>query len=103
MIRDLDDKGLEFLFVTSFLSPLSYCLFFVASSLSPHLACFLARLGALRSASCQSPSFPLQRFGGPDYRSSYLWCGVDGKRSYYRLVKMVPVERADELFEVLDC
>ena len=42
MIRDLDDKGLGQNSDSS-LSPLPYCLFFVASSLLPHLARFLAR------------------------------------------------------------
>ena len=43
MIRDLDDKGLGQNLDSSLL-PLSCCLFLVASSLSPHLARFLARL-----------------------------------------------------------
>ena len=47
MIRDLDDKGLGQNSDSS-LSPLSCCLFLVTSSLSPHLARFLAYLFADR-------------------------------------------------------
>ena len=35
-------------------------------------------------------------------RSSHRGCGVDSRRSRGRLVRMVLVERADELSEVLD-
>ena len=71
--------------------PLCY-LFFIASSLSPHLACFLAHLSALRSASYQSSSFPLGRLGRLGYWSSHQWCNVNGKRSCCRLVRIVFVE-----------
>ena len=37
-----------------------------------------------------------------DCRSSHWWCGVDSRRSRGRLVRMVLVEHADELSEVLD-
>ena len=37
-----------------------------------------------------------------DCRSSHRWCGVDSRRSRCRLVRVVLVERADELPEVLD-
>ena len=77
-------------------------LFFVASSLSTHLAC-LPRLGALCSASCQSFLFPLERLGGLDCWSSHRWCGVDCKRSCRWLVRVVLVERTDEHSKVLDC
>ena len=92
MIRDLDSS----------LSPLPCYLFFIASSLSPHLVRFLARLSALCRASCRLPSFPFQRFGRPDCGSSYWWYGVDGRRSRCRLIKMVLVERANELSKVPD-
>ena len=44
-------------------------------------------------------------FGRPsrlDCWSGHRWCGVNSRRSRGRLAKMVLVERADELFEVLD-
>ena len=92
MIRDLDFS----------LSPLPCCLLFVASSLSPHLARFLACLGTLRSASYQLPSFSLQRFGGPNCGSSHQWSGIDGKRSCCWFVRMIFVERASKFSKVLD-
>ena len=102
MIRDLDDKGHRFLLVTSSLSSLPCRLFLVAFSLLSHLTRFLARLGALCSVSCRSPLFLLQRFDGPDCESSHWWCGVNGRRSCCRLIRMILVERADKLSEVLD-
>ena len=44
-------------------------------------------------------------FGRPsrlDCRSGHRWCGVDSRGSRGRLVRMVLIEQADELFEVLD-
>ena len=58
MIRDLDDKGLGFLLVTSSLSPLPCRLFLVASSLSSHLAYVLVHFVA-RPVGC-----PRFRFRG---------------------------------------
>ena len=72
-------------------------LFLVASSLLPCLA-RLARLSALCSAFCRLSLFPLERFCGLGHR----WCGVDCRRSRHRLVRVVFVKQADELFKVLD-
>ena len=44
-------------------------------------------------------------FGRPnrlDYWSSHWWCDVNSKRSRDRLVRMVFVERVDELYKMLD-
>ena len=70
----------------------------VTSSLLPCLARLLARFCALFSAFCRLSSFPLERLG----RSSYRWYGIDCKRCCRRLVRVVFVERADELSKVLD-
>ena len=87
MRRDLDDKGLGQNSDSS-LSPLPCHLFLVAS------------LGALLSTSCWSPSLS---FGKElDCWSSHWWCGVDGRKSRCRLVKVVFMKRADELSKVLD-
>ena len=52
------------------------CLFFVVSSLSPHLARIIARFGVLRSASCW---LPLILFGGElDRWFSHGRSGVQG-------------------------
>ena len=91
MIRDLDDKELGFLLVTSSLSPFLCRFFFVTS------------FGALLSASYWLPLFPLERLGELDCWSSHRWCGVDYKRSCHRLVRVVLVERTDELSKILDC
>ena len=48
----------------------------------------------------------LLSFGRPsrlDCRSGHRWCVVNSRRSRGRLVRMVLVEWADELSEVLDC
>ena len=74
-------------------------LFLVASSLSPRLV----HLGAFRSASCRLSLFLLERLSEDGYWSSHWWCCIDGRRSFCRLVRMVLVERADELSKVLDC
>ena len=88
MIRDLDNKRLGQNSDSSLL-PLLYRLFLVAS------------LGLLFSASCWSP---LLSFGGElDCWSSHWWRSVDSRRSHCRLVKVVLMERADELSKVLDC
>ena len=82
-----------------------YYLFLVAFSLLP-LPCglfFVTVLGALLSASCRSPSFSLQRFNRLDCWFSHWWYGINSRRSRRRLVRMVLVERADELSKVLDC
>ena len=43
-------------------------------------------------------------FGGElDCWSSHQYCGVDGKKSRWRLVRIVFVEQTDELSQVLDC
>ena len=94
MIRDLDDKGLGFLLVTSSLSPLSCRLFLIAS--------LGVRLGALRSTSYRSSSLPLGRLGGLDCWPSHRWYSVDCRRGRCWLIRMVLVERADELPKVLD-
>ena len=77
-------------------------LFLVAFSLSPRLARLLAHLGVLLSASCRSLLFPLERLSGLDYWPSHRWCGIDCRKIRRRLVKMVLVERGDDLFKVLD-
>ena len=76
--------------------------FLITSSLSPHLARLLARLGAFLSASCRLSLFPLERFGGLACWSSHWWCGIDCRRSCRWLVRVVFGERADKLSKVLD-
>ena len=49
-----------------------------------------------------SSSLSFGRSSRLDCRSSHRGCGVDSRRSRGRLVRMVLVERADELSEVLD-
>ena len=49
-----------------------------------------------------SSSLSFGRSSRLDCRSSHRWCGVDSRRSRGRLVRVVFVERADELSEVLD-
>ena len=49
-----------------------------------------------------SSSLLFGRLHGLDCRSSHWWYGVDSKRSCGWLVRMIFVERADELSEVLD-
>ena len=49
-----------------------------------------------------SSSLSFGRSSRLDCRSSHRGCGVDSRRSRGRLVRMVFVERADELSEVLD-
>ena len=49
-----------------------------------------------------SSSLSFGRSSRLDCRSSHWWCGINSRRSRGRLVKMVLVERADELSEVLD-
>ena len=89
MIRDLDDKGLGQNSDSSLLS-LPCRLFFVTS------------FDAFLSESCRLPSLLFKRFGGPGCWFSHQWCGVDGRKSCCRLVRMVFVEQADELSKVLD-
>ena len=89
MIRDLDDKRLG-QNSDSPLSPLPCCLFLVPS------------FGTFLSASCWSSLLSFERLDGPGCWSSHRCCGVDGRRSRCRLVRMVLVERADEFSEVLD-
>ena len=50
-----------------------------------------------------SSSFLFERLIGRDCWSSHWWRSVDSKRSRGWLVRMVFVERADELSEMLDC
>ena len=62
----------------------------------------LVLFSSFGSAVCWSS---LLMFGRPsrlDCRSGHRWCGVDSRRSRDRLIRMVLVERADELSEVLD-
>ena len=54
------------------------------------------------SAVSWSSSLSFERLSGRDCQSSHRWRGVDSRRSRGRLVRMVLVERADELSEVLD-
>ena len=49
-----------------------------------------------------SSSLSFGRYSRLDCRSSHRWCGVDSRRSHCRLVRVVLVERADELPEMLD-
>ena len=49
-----------------------------------------------------SSSLSFGRYSRLDYRSSHRWCGVDSRKSRGWLVRVVLVERADELPEVLD-
>ena len=89
MIRDLDDKGLD-QNSDSFLSPLPCRLFLVTL------------FGAFLNASYQSLLLLFERLSGLGCWSSHRWCGVDGRRNCCRLIRMVLVERADELSKVLD-
>ena len=96
----IEPHWLGFLLVASSLSPLLCCLFFVASSLSPHLAHILACFGALRSASCRLPSL---LFGGElDCWLSHGQSRVQGCWCCCRLLRVVLVEGADYLPEVYD-
>ena len=72
-------------------------LFFVVSSLLPHLAYILACFGALCSVSCRSPSL---LFGGElDHWLSHGQSGVQGCWCRRRLLRVVLVEGADHLPE----
>ena len=62
----------------------------------------LAHLGAFLSVSDRLFSFSLERLDGLNYWSRYWWCSVDCRRSCRRLVRVVIVERADELSKILD-
>ena len=42
-------------------------------------------------------------FGWPDGRPSHRWCSVDSGRGRCRLIRMILMERADELPKVLNC
>ena len=86
----LKPQWLGFLLVASFLLPLP-CRFFLITS-----------FGAFFSVSCRPPSFWFERLSRPGCWSNHWWCGVDSRKSCYRLVRMVLVERADELSKVLD-
>ena len=44
-----------------------------------------------------------ERLSGLDCWSSHWWCDVNGRRSRGRLVRMIFLEQADELSEVLNC
>ena len=59
-------------------------------------------LSSFVSAVGWSSSLSFERLSGRDCRSSHRWCGVDSRKSRGRLVRVVLVERADELPEVLD-
>ena len=74
------------------------------SSLSPFPCCFflVTSFGVLFSASCWSPSFPLERLDGLDCWSSHWWCDIDCRKSRRRLIRVVLMERANELSKMLD-